>query len=104
MLIKELVNIQKQLPPSILLRIFGTIITSSQLVTLPMMTKILILIKLPLIDHDSSLDLCRVYNLPVFNPPLNKALTYQLETNTLAVSRDGKYATIPTKSLVTAPV
>ena len=39
MLIKELVNIQKQLPPSILLRIFGTIITSSQLVTLPMMTK-----------------------------------------------------------------
>ena len=103
MLIKELVNIQKQLPPSIKLPEDPTqnIWHYYSFLSVSHTThddKILILIKLPLIDHDSSLDLYRVYNLPVLNPSLNKALTYQLETNTLAVSKDGKYATIPTES------
>ena len=103
MLIKELVNIQKQLPPSIKLPEDPTqnIWHYYNFLSVSHTThddKILILIKLPLIDHDSSLDLYRVYNLPVFNPSLNKALTYQLEANTLAVSRDRKYATIPTES------
>ena len=103
MLIKELVNIQKQLPPSIKLPEDPTqnIWHYYNFLSVSHIThddKILILIKLQLIDHDSSLDLYRVYNLPVFNPSLNKALTYQLEAKTLAVSRDGKYATIPTES------
>ena len=103
MLIKELVNIQKQLPPSIKLPEDPTqnIWHYYNFLSVSHTThddKILILIKLPLIDHDSSLDLYRIYNLPVFNPSLDKALTYQLEANTLAVSRDGNYATIPTES------
>ena len=103
MLIKELVNIQKQLPPSIKLPEDPTqnIWHYYNFLSVSHTTyddKILILIKLPLIDHDSSLDLYRIYNLPIFNPSLNKALIYQLEANTLAVSRDGNYATIPTES------
>ena len=103
MLIKELVNIQKQLPPSIKLPEDPTqnIWHYYNFLSVSHTThddKILILIKLPLIDHDSSLDLYRIYNLPIFNPSLNKALIYQLEVNTLAVSRDGNYATIPTES------
>ena len=103
MLIKELVNIQKQLPPSIKLPEDPTqnIWHYYNFLSVSHTThddKILILIKLPLIDHDSSLDLYRIYNLPIFNPSLNKALIYQLEANTLAVSKDGNYATIPTES------
>ena len=103
MLIKELVNIQKQLPRSIKLPEDPTqnIWHYYNFLSVSHTThddKILILIKLPLIDHDSSLDLYRIYNLSIFNPSLNKALIYQLEANTLAVSRDGNYATIPTES------
>ena len=103
MLTKELVNIQKQLPPSLKLPEDPTqnIWHYYNFLSVSHTThdnKIIVLIKLPLIDHDSSLDLYRIYNLPIFNPSLNKALTYQLEANTLAVSTDRNYATIPTES------
>ena len=103
MLIKELVNIQKQLPPSIKLPEDPTenIWHYYNFLSVSHTThdnKIIILIRLPLIDNDSSLDLYRIYNLPIFNPSINKALTYQLEANTLAVSKDGNYATFPTES------
>ena len=103
MLTKELVNIQKQLPPSLKLPEDPTqnIWHYYNFLSVSHTThdnKIIVLIKLPLIDHDSSLDLYRIYNLPIFNPSLNKALTYQLEANTLAVSADRNYATIPTES------
>ena len=103
MLIKELTNIQKQLPPSIKLPEDPTqnIWHYYNFLSVSHVThdnKIIILIKVPLIDHDSSLDLYKVYNLPIFNPSLNKALTYQIETDILAVSMDSNYATIPTES------
>ena len=103
MLTKELVNIQKQLPPSLKLPEDPTqnIWHYYNFLSVSHTThdnKIIVLIKLPLMDHDSSLDLYRIYNLPIFNPSLNKALTYQLEANTLAVSTDRNYATIPTES------
>lgn len=103
LLIKELLNIQKQLPPSIKLPEDPTqnIWHYYNFLSVSHTThgnKIIVLIKLPLIDHDSSLDLYRIYNLPVFNPSLNKALTYQLETSTIAVTKDRNYATIPTES------
>ena len=103
MLTKELVNIQKQLPPSLKLPEDPTqnIWHYYNFLSVSHTThdnKIIVLIKLPLIDHDSSLDLYRIYNLPIFNPSLNKVLTYQLEANTLAISTDRNYATIPTES------
>lgn len=103
MLIKELVNIQKQLPPSLKLPEDPTqnIWHYYNFLSVSHTThdnKIIILIKLPLIDHDSSLDLYRIYNLPIFNPSIDKALAYHIEANTLAVSKDRKYATIPTDS------
>ena len=106
MLIIELVNIQKQLPPSIKLPEDPTqniwhyynFLSVSHTTHNNKIIKIIILIKLQLIDNDSSLDLSRIYSLPLFNPSINKALTYQLEANTLAVSKDGNYATFCTES------
>ena len=73
MLIKELIKIQKQLPPSIKLPEDPTenIWHYYNFLSVSHTThdnKIIILIKLPLIDNDSSLDLYRIYNLPIFNP------------------------------------
>ena len=103
MLIKELVNIQKQLPPSIKLPKDPTqnIWHFYKFLSVSHTThdnKIIILTELPLIDNDPPLDLYRIYNLAIFNPSINKALTYQLEANTLTVSKDRKYATFPTES------
>ena len=103
LLIKELIKIQGKLPSSLKLPEdpkqniwhFYKFLSVSHITH---DNKIIILIKLPLIDHDSTLDLYKVYNLPVFNPSLNKALSYELETNTLAVSMDRNYVTIPTES------
>ena len=103
LLIRELLKIQDKLPPSIQLpedpktnvwhfyKFLSVSHTTHD-------NKIIVLIKVPLIDHDSTLDLYKVYNLPVFNPPLNKALTYEIEANTFAVSMDRNYMTIPTES------
>ena len=103
LLIRELLKIQDNLPPSIQLpedpktnvwhfyKFLSVSHTTHD-------NKIIVLIKVPLIDHDSTLDLYKVYNLPVFNPPLNKALTYEIEANTFAVSMDRNYMTIPTES------
>ena len=54
--------------------------------------------KIPLVDNHLLLSLYKVYNLPVFNPALGKSVKYNLERNSLAVSHDLKYATIPTDS------
>ena len=103
LLIRELLKVQDKLPPSIQLpedpktnvwhfyKFLSVSHTTHD-------NKIIVLIKVPLIDHDSTLDLYKVYNLPVFNPPLNKALTYEIEANTFAVSMDRNYMTIPTES------
>ena len=56
--------------------------------------KLMLMIKIPLIDLDSSMTLYKIYNLPIFNHDIGKSLLYQLEGNNLAVTKDNKYAAI----------
>ena len=52
------------------------------------------MIKIPLIDLDSSMSLYKIYNLPIFHHEISKCLIYNIEGNNLAVTQDNKYATI----------
>ena len=52
------------------------------------------MIKIPLIDLDSSMMLYKIYNLPIFHHEKSKSLIYNIEENNLAVTKDNKYATI----------
>ena len=52
------------------------------------------MIKIPLIDLDSSMTLYKIYNLPVFHPEISKSLIYNIERNNLAVTKHNEYATI----------
>ena len=56
--------------------------------------KIILMIKIPLIDLDSSMIVYRVYNLPIFHHEISKSLIYNIEGNNLTVTKDNKYATI----------
>ena len=56
--------------------------------------KIILMIKIPLIDIDSSMTLNKIYNLPIFHHEINKSLIYNIEGNNLAVTKDNKYVTI----------
>ena len=56
--------------------------------------KRILMIKFPLIDLDSSMTLYKIYNLPIFHHEISKSLTYNIEGNNLAVTKDNKYATI----------
>ena len=56
--------------------------------------KIILLIKIPLIDLDSSMTLYKIYNLPMFHHEITKSLIYNIERNNLAVTKDNKHATI----------
>ena len=99
----ELISIQKQLPPTIRLPQdplenvwhYYKYLTVNYM---PHVEKIIMLIKIPLVDNHSLLGLYKVYNLPVLNPGLGKSVKYNLEGHSLAVSHDLKYATIPTDS------
>ena len=59
------------------------------------MDKIIVLVKIPLVDNHSVLNLYKIYNLPAFNP--SKSVKYNIEGNSIAVSHDKRYATIPTE-------
>ena len=52
------------------------------------------MIKIPLIDLDSSMTLYKIYNLPIFHHEISKSLIYNIEGNNFAVTKDNKYATI----------
>ena len=52
------------------------------------------MIKIPLIDLDSSMTLYKIYDLPIFHQEISKSLIYNIEGNNLAVTKDNKYATI----------
>ena len=52
------------------------------------------MIKILLIDLDSSMTLYKIYNLPVFHYEISKSLIYNIEGNNLTVTKDNKYATI----------
>ena len=52
------------------------------------------MIKIPLIDLDSSMILYKIYNLPIFHHEIGKSLIYDIEGNNLAVTKHNKHATI----------
>ena len=52
------------------------------------------MIKIPLIDLDSSMTLYKIYNLPISHHEISKSLIYNNEGNNLAVTKDNKCATI----------
>ena len=52
------------------------------------------MIKIPLIDLDSSMTLYKIYNLPIFHKEISKSLIYNIEGNNLTATKDNKYATI----------
>ena len=104
LLIKELEEIQKQLPNNIKLPESPkwNIWHYYKFLSISHTThndKIIMLIKVPLVENDSTLELYRVYNLPVFNPAIGKSLKYNIESETIAVTLDRKtYAALPTPS------
>ena len=60
--------------------------------------KLIMMIRIPLIDLDSSMTLFKIYNLPIFNHDIGKLLKYRLEGNNLAVTKDQTYCVILTES------
>ena len=42
-------------------------------------TKLILMIKIPLIDLDSSMTLYKIYNLPIFHHEIGKSLIYNIE-------------------------
>jgi hypothetical protein len=58
------------------------------------LNSMILMIQIPLIDLDSRMTLYRVYNLPIFNPIIEKSLNYKLEGNTLAITKDNKHAAL----------
>ena len=56
--------------------------------------KLVLMIKIPLIDLDSSMTLHKIYNLSIFHHEIGKSLLYKIERNNLSVTKDNKYATI----------
>ena len=55
---------------------------------------LLLMIKIPLIDLDSGMNLYKIYNLPIYHPHIEKSLKYQIEGTNIVVTKDNKYATI----------
>ena len=74
-----------------LLQIFdsNSIIDDSQLI---------LMIRIPLLDTDSTMILYKVYNLPIYNPTIGKSLSYQLEGSNLAIIKDNNYVSILTEA------
>ena len=58
--------------------------------------KLVLMIRIPLIDLASGMNLYKIYNLPTYSHHIGKSLKYQLEGTNLAVTKDNKNATILT--------
>ena len=100
---KELIKINKQLPTSLSLPEDPTTNIWHYykfLTVTPIIQddKLIMMIRIPLIDLDSSMTLFKIYNLPIFNQDIGKSLKYRLEGNNLAVTKDQKYFAILTES------
>ena len=98
----ELLRIQKELPPTIELPEYpaNNIWHYYKYLTIsfvPHTDKIILMIRIPLVDSNSSMTLYKVYNLPIFNHHIEKSLKYNLEGNYLAITNDNNYATIPSQ-------
>ena len=55
--------------------------------------KLILMIKIPLIDLNSRMILYKIYT-PFNHQDKGKSLIYQIEGNNLAINEDNKYATI----------
>ena len=60
--------------------------------------KLIMMVRILLIDLDSSITLFKIYNLLIFNHDIGKSLKYRLEGNNLAVIKDQKYFAILAES------
>ena len=60
--------------------------------------KLVLMIKIPLVDHDSRMTLYKIHNLPIFEPRIKKSLEYQIEGYNLVVTKNNKYTTLLTNS------
>ena len=56
--------------------------------------KHVLMIRIPLIDLDSVMNLYKIYILPIYNHHIGKSLQYLLEGTNLAITKDNKYAVI----------
>ena len=56
--------------------------------------KLVLIIRIPLIDLDSLMNLYKIYNLPIYNHHIGKSLQYILEGTNLAITKVNKYAAI----------
>ena len=87
---KQLIKINKQLPTSLSLPedpITNIWHYYKILIVTPIIQddRLIMMIRIPLIDLDSSMTLFKIYNLPIFNHDIGKSLKYRLEGNNLAV-------------------
>ena len=55
---------------------------------------LVLMIRIPLIDWDSVMNLYKIYNLHIYNHNIGKSLQYVLEGTNLAITKDSKYAAI----------
>ena len=56
--------------------------------------KLVLMIRIPLINLDSVMNLYKIYNLPIYNQHIGKSLQYIPEGTNLAITKDNKYAAI----------
>ena len=61
-------------------------------------TKLILMIRIPLLDTDSAMTLYKIYNLPIYNPTIGKSLSYDLGGSNLAITKDNSYVTILTEA------
>ena len=100
---KELIKINKQLPTSLSLPEDPTTNIWHYykfFIVTPLIQddKLIMMIRIPLIDLDSSMTLFKIYNLLIFNNDIGKSLKYRLEETNLAVTNIQKYFAILTDS------
>ena len=61
-------------------------------------SQLILMIRIPLLDTDSTMALYKLYNLPIYNPTIGKSLSYQLEGSNLAITKDNNYVSILTEA------
>ena len=98
-----MIKINKQLPPKITLS--GNPRTNiwhyyKFLTVTPLIddSQLILMIRIPLLDTDSTMTLCKAYILPIYNPTIGKSLSYQLEGSNLATTTDNNYVSILTEA------
>ena len=100
---QELLKNFNQLPPKIILpedpniniRHYYRFLTLTPMINC---NQLLLMIKIPLLDSDSTMTLYKIHSLPIYNPDIDKSLSYQLEGSNLAVAKDNSYVTTLTEA------